>query len=256
MDRLKLDGILDGVIDEQAAPDATVRTIGLVVAKGGQRTVVANQNLTITANASGNPRVDMIEWDGNALSVKAGTPAADPDSPSPTAGSIPIALVLVPDSFSTVNAFGSSTNTNAIIMALYHAVGGLYAINWSNAIETISGANVELPNARLPLYFPNPGWGYEITSTILMVNVSVTAKAGFTVSHRFDGADPGQLGSMNLMAKDTAENERVTLVHRETGFSNLVGGITVGAHRLVPLVSREGNNVKITGLSLAVRQIR
>ncbi len=255
MDRLKLDGILEGTIEEQAAPDATVRTIGLIVAKEGQRTVITNGNLTITANASGNPRVDMIEWNGNALSVLAGTPAATPASPSPTAGSIPIAAILVPDSFTNVQAFNTLTDTEALFIAYYHAIGGLFAKKRSGTDVTATGSTqTDLDNVGLPLYFPSAGYGYRFESQAVLQNVSLVAKSTLNMNHRFDGAgQANDRAEVTLTARDSGLSELQQITHDSIGEP---GSIAVGAHRVVPMVQNAGNNVTVRDYRMSVMQIR
>lgn len=57
----------------------------------------AATNSTITANASGNPRIDLVVWDNvtGAVSVIAGTAAASPVAPSASATQTPLATVAV-----------------------------------------------------------------------------------------------------------------------------------------------------------------
>lgn len=57
----------------------------------------AATNLAIGANASGNPRIDLVTHPvaGGAAAVTAGTPAAVPVAPATPAGKIPLATVAV-----------------------------------------------------------------------------------------------------------------------------------------------------------------
>lgn len=153
-----VNGIQDGEILEQGTPDLTLRTVGLTLMKDGQKTKVPNGNLTITANASGNPRVDMIQWNGTTLSVKAGTAAADPACPSPDAGYVPIAIVYVPTGFTSVRSLGTLT-VQGVMIAVYSSTRGLFACTArSGGPQNVAGTTpTELTGSSLPIYIPRGG---------------------------------------------------------------------------------------------------
>lgn len=264
MDRLKLDGILEGTIKEQGTPDATLQTIGLVVVKGGQRTVITDGNLTITANSSGDPRVDLIEWDGNALSVVAGTAATLPASPSPTAGSIPICGVFVPDSFTEVrNLNYDFINAEAAIISLYNAVGGLFAQRNNSSQVTISSATEsEQTGTMLPLYIPRTSFGYRIRHHLLVQNENTVAtksalKVLTGVGGVHDAVNLPNQGYVTMTARDSGFIELYSLEMTATTGDD--ESLAQGPLRLSSMVGKTqagSASGKITKQWLAVEEIR
>lgn len=80
-----------GLTVNVTAGDLKNRSTGAVV-NGAAAT-----NAVIAANASGNPRIDLVNWDNvsGAVSVVTGTPAASPTIPATPAGKTTLATVAV-----------------------------------------------------------------------------------------------------------------------------------------------------------------
>jgi hypothetical protein len=248
-DMLKLDGILEGEIAEQASPDATLRTIGLVLMKGSTRTKLANMNLTITANSSGNPRVDLVQWNGTALTVKAGTAGADPACPSPDAGNIPIAVVYVPTGFSNVRSLGTGTTSQAVMIAIYGALKGLWAIRrQAGSAQAIADVTlVELTNTSLPVYIPKGGSSrYRLNFN----GVATLQDANCQLSLRFqlDGANEtpdsfaqtGDIGSANAVVAVSTSRCWVS------GVGNAQMNIDAGPHKFKVLAATNGPTLDVS----------
>lgn len=250
------DGILEGTIGRQVSADDTVRTIGLVLAKSGIRTVVANQNLTVTANASGDPRVDLIEWNGTALSVLAGTPAAIPASPSPTSGRIPIATIYVPDSFSTVLSMGVASASEAHIIAYYHAFGGLFATRLTSVqVVAADALGLILVASRVPVYLPSVKYGWVMKVRVLIENVSAVAKTTLQVFHRLDSVTTGPSGPRTTMTPDdSGETELYDLSYEDV--MSTAAPITLGPHLFDASVLSNGNSTNVKESQIILREIR
>jgi hypothetical protein len=133
----------EGLVVTQQSPLAAGVTVqpGRANVEGGWYENDANGNLTIAANASGNPRIDSIilRMDITAqtirLAVLQGTPAATPVPPtlSRTAAlwEVAIADVDVANGFATIN------NNNIFNRRMYHNVtNGLYHSNVQNVSGT------------------------------------------------------------------------------------------------------------------------
>lgn len=252
---LKSDGILEGDIAQQASPDTTLRTIGLILAKGGARTKIANGNLSIGTNSSGNPRVDLIQWSGTVLSVKAGTTGADPDCPSPDAGNIPIAAVFVPNGFSTVRSMGyiNPGFAQAVVIGLYYASGLFGFITNADGFQTSTGAGVNVTGASLRLYAPTVHAGYRIEFDA-SVNIDAAAANGALIQATLDGGSPGSQSNTDSVRIDNFVANDVIPLHAKADSPT----ITVGAHkwrgRLAPNVN--GNNVTALNWTLTLREFR
>jgi hypothetical protein len=231
----KLDGIVEGEILQQAAPNTTLRTVGLVVMKSGQRTKIANQNLNISANASGNPRVDLVQWNGTALSVKAGVTGADPDCPAPDAGNVPIAVVWVPTGFTQVLNIGSSA-ANGKLIALYF-VTGLFA--WRVGTDTTtSTAGVDIADTKLPLYIPKAHAGFRAELNCLLRHAAVDGAAESASALINLNGNPLPGAQIYVISAATANDQAPAHV------STRLGTITVGANKWQPrLGTGTGKNV-------------
>jgi hypothetical protein len=253
-----LSGLLEGEIVEQAAPNATLRTLALVLLKEGQRTEYPNGNLTITANSSGSPRVDMIQWDGKTLAVLAGTPNGNPQAPSPSANNVPVALVYVPNAFSTVRSFGfvESGVAQARIIGFYHAISGLYAWMGSTASQQTNAiAGTEFTTFRLPVYIPRLGarWQYSMSA---FINLDAAASNGAKIIPVIEGGLTGfDLidGVDGLRYDNAALNDGLrfgaTWMRATPGFTSPRFSLSFG-----PQV--DANNVTVSTVRLSLREVR
>jgi len=152
-----VDGILSGEILAQTVPAMSVRTVSLVVMRGGLQESIPDQTLTITAApAAGLVRCDMVQWNGTTINVKNGTAAAisSADAPTPDSGFIPLALTMVFNGDTTVRDMGkldSTSTSKGRIYAYYFARRGIFAASQAGQDTTTSGDDVEV---ALPLYHP------------------------------------------------------------------------------------------------------
>lgn len=84
---------------------------GTVTIRGRTVAITSKTGVAIAANASGNPRYDLVEVTAsNTANIVQGTAAADPTPPDPTDGNVVLARVWVPD--------GETDTTNADITDL------------------------------------------------------------------------------------------------------------------------------------------
>lgn len=99
-------GIVSGVaVSPQGTPDMTVAVASGTVRIGGADVAVSSGNLTVTANATGNPRLDLIVVNGSGTkSVRAGTAASTPKFPSIPGSSVVLAAIYVPSGITAVTA--------------------------------------------------------------------------------------------------------------------------------------------------------
>jgi hypothetical protein len=155
-----VDGIFSGQIIAQAVPAMSVQTVSLIVVRNGVKQSIPDQSLTITAAPGvGLVRCDMVQWNGTTINVKAGTAAAFTavNAPSPDAGFIPLALVMVFNGDTTIRNMGlldSSSASKGRIYAYYFSSRGIYAASQSAQDTTTSGDD---PEVFLPLYHPRTG---------------------------------------------------------------------------------------------------
>lgn len=99
----------------QATPDMTVRittagevTGGVASTAFAQRwqAITTKSSIAIAANASGNPRFDIVyaAYASDSVAVAQGTPAAVPELPAIDTEKVPLALIYVPDGVSAITA--------------------------------------------------------------------------------------------------------------------------------------------------------
>lgn len=207
-------GIIDGIVDGHASVRQFVIT-GLVINIDGVRSSPITTTVAIAANGSGQPRTDMLQWNGTTLTVKQGTPGADAPSPSPDPGNIPIALALVPNAAPALlqSMNKQSSISNAVIVAYYYSNGGLHAsrvgVTPDPTIGTTSYKDAE--EMTLSVYFPRSGYRYELAwDTMIAQNLYGFLNEGALINMSFDGADEDDL-----------------VHHRGYMHNNLLGGVSI-----------------------------
>lgn len=152
-----VDGILVGNILAQVVPAMSVRTVGLSVIRNQKEEAIPDQSLAIgAAPGVGLVRCDMVQWDGTTINVKAGTAAAlaAVNSPTPDAGFMPLALVLIFNGDTTIRNMGtldSSSSSKGRIYCYYYARRGFYAASQSAQDVVATGTD---PEVFLPVYHP------------------------------------------------------------------------------------------------------
>lgn len=100
------DGVITGfAVTPQGSPDMTVAVAIGSMAYSGTRYNIAGANVTITAADATNPRIDMVcATSAGTLVARAGTPAAQPVTPTLSAGDIALAQVYVPALITTIDS--------------------------------------------------------------------------------------------------------------------------------------------------------
>jgi len=249
-------GIVSGYIKEQAAPDRTLAMVSLVVSKSGVATAIANANLTFTTNTSGNPRVDLVQFSGTTISVKAGTAGASPVCPAPDTGYIPVAVAFLPNAYTAIYNIGTEVDAEGVVIAFYTAANGLYAHRHDNEDIGISSATyVLLESMYLPVYINNAGFNYKIDSAMQAYSVFPVA----TCTHRtvldYDGAGINHhFGFVTLPAAASGSVSYGMIPLSTVG----IGGelITAGPHSFSIKHSTTGSLSYIGERTITVREIR
>jgi len=162
-------------VTAQTVPDATVKVapgwtaiVGTTQANMGTYVAYndASTNLTITANSSGNPRIDRIVATVNdsyysgvtnnvTFTVVAGTPAVSPTAPATPANSISLATIAVANGFTTIVA-GNITDTRVLTtsnLPLLSIAGGTLTGSLTAPGLTLTGALTAGTNTNAPLKF-------------------------------------------------------------------------------------------------------
>lgn len=186
-------GIVDGDITGDGGT-RQINTAGLSVLIDGRIIPLVDAAYAVTANSSGNPRTDLVQFDGVTLSVKPGTPGSNAPCPAPDTDNIPIAIVLVPDSSANlVDEMDSQAATiNPVIVAYYYANGGLIAsrVGVTSDPTTTSSSYVIAPEMAISAYFTKPGRRYEMEfDTEFQVGDGSTSGLKCTVILNVDGSN-------------------------------------------------------------------
>lgn len=97
-DAISGDGVISGcAVTAQGTPNMTLAVSAGTAQINGATVVVAAGNVTVTSNASGSPRFDLVVVNSSGVkSVQAGAPGANPVFPSIPADSVTLAAILVP----------------------------------------------------------------------------------------------------------------------------------------------------------------
>lgn len=105
-DAIAGDGLVSGcAVTAQTVPDMTVAVASGNLRIGGSAVAVTSGNVTITANATGNPRLDLICVNSSGTkSAQAGTAAAAPKYPTIPGSSVVLAAVLVPTGATSITS--------------------------------------------------------------------------------------------------------------------------------------------------------
>lgn len=254
VDRLNPNGIVSGRLIASSPVGQSVRTLSLVLVKNGIRTAVGDQSIAVTANASGNPRIDMVQWDGKSLTVKAGTAAAAPVCPTPDSGNVPIALLYLPTGYTEVYGIGAGGGGGGHIFAYYYAYSGLFAHRVGVTQDDVSSASyVDVDDMYLSCYFPKSGLGYEFEFAALVANVSATDVEGaLTIGCNGDLSGGPTETWVNMVAKTTYN------VYRKDVCTYSVPDVTAaGVHYAVKGRAKKSagtNVISILGRSITIRQ--
>lgn len=96
-------GVLSGAAcSAQGSPDMTVAVSAGSTIFGATVSAVASGNVTITTANATNPRLDLVVSSAGTKNVRAGTAAANPLFPTPTAGDVVLCAVYVPANDTTI----------------------------------------------------------------------------------------------------------------------------------------------------------
>jgi hypothetical protein len=150
-------GVASGcAVTPQGSPNMTVAVASGTVRIGGAAVSVTSGNVTITANATGQPRLDLICVNASGTkSAQAGTAAASPKYPTIPASSAVLAAVLVPTGASSITA-----NNIVDKRAFVFASTGLVA---ANNLSDLTNAATARTNLGSPAIVHNHA-GTDITS--------------------------------------------------------------------------------------------
>jgi hypothetical protein len=131
-----LTGVVSGcAVTAQGTPDMTVAVASGVILSSGTQQTVTSGNVTIAAADGTNPRFDLVVADSSgAKQRRAGTAAANPVFPTPTAGDVVLAAVYVP-------AADTAINTNQIVDKRVTVINHLTQTNTWTGANTFSHAS-------------------------------------------------------------------------------------------------------------------
>lgn len=186
-------GIVDGLVDGHASIRQFVVT-GAIFLRNGILSAPVTTTVALSPNVSGNPRTDLLEWNGTSLGVVQGTPSADAPCPDPTPGSVPIAVALVPNAASSrLDSMNKQSSLSApVIVAHYYACGGLHASRVGVTLDptTNSTTYVDAQEMLLSVHFPRTGYRYELAwDAVIEQNLYGFLSEGALITMKFDGLD-------------------------------------------------------------------
>lgn len=184
------DGVASGcAVTAQGSPNMTVAVAAGFVRIGGSTVVVAAGNVTITSNASGNPRFDLISVNSSGTkSATAGATNANPVFPGVPSTSAVLAAVWVPSGVSAITT-GHIVDKRTVVSPLevsLSAQTGSYTLvlaDAGKAVEmTVAGAN----NLTVP---PNSSVAFPVGTVIEVAQLgagttTLVAGGGVTLQSR------------------------------------------------------------------------
>jgi len=190
---VSMDGIVTGLVEGDPGV-RQLNVVNLVLLRNGILSPTLNALVTVSANVSGNPRTDLLQWNGASLTLKAGTPGATAPCPAPDTNNIPVAVVLVPTGAGTlVRSMNKQTlTTDPVIVAYYYANGGLHAsrVGVTSSPSTTSTAYIDAHEMHLSAYFPRTGYRYELSwDAQVRQELYGFISEGFYITMMYDGAD-------------------------------------------------------------------
>lgn len=170
-------------VTAQTVPNMTVQVAaGIASSTGTVFAPGAVASLAIGANATGNPRFDLVVMNSaGTIAVRAGTAAANPIFPTLTAGDVMLAAVWVP------NGAASIANANIVDKRILRGQGRLWVSDYGpsgigGATNMHLGAGGTTPNVA------SITWG---DSTGRFLNFGTISAGAFAVRFQFD--DRGKL---------------------------------------------------------------
>lgn len=171
-------GVVSGcAVTAQASPNMTVAVAAGTVRIGGADVAVSSGNVTVTANATGNPRLDLICVNGSGTkSAQAGTAAATPKYPTIPASSVVLYAVYVPASLSAVT---SSHITDKRVFVVRPPVQIVTALSDETTTITTGAAKVTM---RMP---------FAMTVTAVRSSVNTVSSSGLVTVDINEGAGAG-----------------------------------------------------------------
>lgn len=208
------DGIIKGLIDGDGGT-RQINVTSLFILRGGQIYGPFTTTVAVTTNVSGTPRTDLVQFDGISITVKVGTPGVTFPCPSPDAGNIPLAVILVPTTPSNLvdSINKQSTILAPVLVAHYYANGGLHASRVGVVPDpsTSSATYIDADEMALSVYFPRVGYRYELNwDTVVAQALYGFLNEGALVNMSFDGVD-----------------EDDDVVRRGNLSNNLLGGVSI-----------------------------
>ena len=251
-----VDGILSGSIIAGAGA-MQVQSSSLTVIRNGASEAIPNQSVNVTAADATNPRVDMVQWDGATLSVKAGTPASisTMNAPTPDANNIPLALIFIYPNGTTIRNMGlqdASGQFNAIF-AYYYARRGLYAALLARQDSSVSSALQADPVVALPVYHPRTGV-VSISYDGSVVTAGGAIPLGVFVTLHLD--------AVNIIRSQCAqryiESPLATIASNAEAQVNMKysrGNVSSGVHRWTPMVQVSNNPSSLVYRQMELQEI-
>ncbi len=243
---LSTGGIVDGKITGDGGT-RQINTVGLSILINGRIVAVADGPFAVTNNVSGNPRTDLVQFDGTTLSVKPGTAGANFPCPSPDANNIPIAVIYVPNTPSTLvdELDAQAAVANPVIVGYYYANGGLLAsrIGVTADPTTSSASYVDAPEMGISAYFPHVGSKYEAEfDTQFSVGDNATPSLMCTVNINVDGSNAADAFARSGQVTN-GTNALPTTGQLRTAYRPV---LSVGEHRVKGRFRQDAGTVNAT----------
>jgi hypothetical protein len=186
-------GVISGcAVTAQGTPDMTVAVAVGLVQNGSTTLAVTAGNVTVGAADGSNPRFDLIVADSTgAKQCRAGTAAASPVFPTPSAGDIVLAAIFVPTSDTDIDS-------NQIVDKRMFVTGCVQLTKGSDQTVNSAGTGTTLVDAT-GLSFPADANGeWQIQATIFY-------DSGTTPDFKIAmDAPTGSTGRVSVLGLDTA----------------------------------------------------
>lgn len=212
-------GVVTGcAVTPQGSPNMTVAVASGSIHVSSGAAAVSAGNVTITANSSGNPRLDLICVDSSGVkSAVAGTGAASPKYPAIPGGSVVLAAVLVPTGATEITA-NNIVDKRAFVITT--ASGALQA---ANNLSDVANAASSRTNLALGTMATQAASGVTITGG------TVTGITDLTVADGGTGASTAAGARSNLDAAQTAHSHAASDLTSGTVATARLGGGTASS---------------------------
>jgi hypothetical protein len=232
-------GVISGcAVSPQGTPNMTVAVASGSVRIGGSSVSVTSGNVTITANSSGNPRLDLICVNASGTkSAQAGTAAAAPLYPAIPGSSVVLAAVLVPTGAASITA------NNIVDKRVTVSSGGLLAANNLSDVASASSSRTSLGLGTMATQAASAvaitggtitGIGSPSASSDVAIKSYVDSLAGGSIATKLPvkvatTANITLSGTQTIDGVSAVAADRVLVKNQTTGSQNGIYVVAAGA---------------------------